>query len=143
MDHRDEIEALRAGTLEIDCRDIKLVQDTPANPKTYLGPGVIKQSKSGDIIFKVYVTSVRNTDAACDLKHRIGLQAGTIVVPEEYYTLSALDYHGRTWSAANIVPNIAWHGTDYLLAGGGIDVLSSQTSPHVQEPCSTSSIRLH
>lgn len=95
-------EALIAGTLEIDCPDITIEQNTPEHPRTFRGPGFIR-CDNGRLVFRCYTGRV--LDDMCSPFFPGENVAGTFFTDSELYRFTAIDSSGQTWMCPRIAPH--------------------------------------
>lgn len=101
---REMIDRLKANTFELDCSQMRLVQDTKTSPLSYSGPGRIWQSNDGELHFKLYAADF-DSARLHDEREPDGRLAGKFVPRDHYYTLEAVDFFDRHWLANNILPH--------------------------------------
>jgi hypothetical protein len=100
----DEIDKLRNGSWELDCSLIRLRPNSP-DQEAFEGPGYIKNTSDGQILFKLY--STKPLKPGLGLKWSEKRQRGKLIPDELQYTLSATDINGRHWEAEKILPDQA------------------------------------
>jgi hypothetical protein len=94
-----------------------VTQNKAEKPKLYKGPGIIRQDEDGNLVFKIYATSVENTNLFIDFRGQLSPQSGKIYEAEDFYTLAASDYHGGRWTAERVLPDSSWYGERVLTIG--------------------------
>src|SRR5258708_6933316 len=95
-----EIEALRAGTFELDCPSITFARNSRSKSPSYSGPGSVSQTSEGNLHFKLY----SNTPIDDFLYVELQTLAGTLLSEDRYYTLTLLDAAGREWICDSVPP---------------------------------------
>jgi hypothetical protein len=118
-----DIVSLKQGTFELDCQQIDLVQNIVPNPKSYHGPGTIRENDKGELTVKIHTTSVQHTDMFQNLRGQLAGQSGTIVEEGEYFTLTARDYGNHLWTARRILPRSSWHAAGLVMTKGSLDFI--------------------
>jgi len=78
MNFDTNVESLKRNTLEIDGINMTLTQSVSVNPITYEGSGYIRQDSTGSLNFKIYVSTVRNTDIAQNLMKSFQVESGKL-----------------------------------------------------------------
>jgi hypothetical protein len=103
------ITTFRQRKLQIDCRDMVLVQEgTPATPIRYRGKGYIRQEDDDTLSFRLYATQIENVDAASELTRFLSGRPGEIYAPTEHYTLTALDTDNAIWTSERLLVEGKW-----------------------------------
>jgi hypothetical protein len=135
--------SLKRAELEISCRKIELAQDIGSRKKKYVGPGIIAQDAQGQIVFRIFVANVENTDAARDLEDAEAFRAGKLIASEDYFTLTATDYEGVVWTADQILPSSNWYSGENLIVTGRISVLSTVGQKGIVDDIGPYFLKLH
>ena len=99
----DELKHMKNGDFLLDCSEIELKSHSLESPDKYFGPGYIKQTKDGILVFKLYSSDKTGQMDAFNSLARD--RAGRVIPHEEYFKLTACDTHGREWICERILPN--------------------------------------
>ncbi|OWK36284.1 hypothetical protein [Fimbriiglobus ruber] len=100
IDEKKLIDSLKAGTLDIDCTEITLTQDSHENPRIFRGPGYIRQGDNEEIIFKIY------TDHPVQELEPLGTP-GVLIPPDRFYNFNATDIQGYVWVGNRVLPLVS------------------------------------
>jgi hypothetical protein len=104
------------------------------------GQGYIRQSASGALNFKIYVSKRENADPAGHIDKWLGRVPGKLHPGEEYYDLVAVGRDTTRWTAKNILPALHWDMTDGdVLATGQLHALVAREPSRHSRPY----LRLH
>jgi hypothetical protein len=93
-----EIKALEKNEFELDCPSISLRNKSAG--ETFRGSGSIRRSPDGWLLLRMYA---RNASKRNFPFERSG-KSGELIAEREYYSLSALDSHGRSWKCDRMLP---------------------------------------
>jgi hypothetical protein len=96
----DLIDLLRTGTLDLDCSEFCLTQNTENQPRMFRGPGYIRQGPDGTLCFKIYTTETNNYDPYHSVEE-LG-PPGTLVSEVQFYSLKATDSYGKIWTCTEL-----------------------------------------
>jgi hypothetical protein len=136
------ISSLKAGTLQIDCVEMILAQNTALNPITYKGSGYVRQNENGKLTFKLYAIEVTNTSALADLSSFSTAESGRIFGDADYYKLTARSPEGVQWTAEKILPKVDWgHLADRPIITSELDLIS--TTRRLPQSKGKHFVRLH
>lgn len=99
----DVTRAFALGTLELDCPEMTVRQDGVAAPIVHSGPGLIRQNPDRGIEFRLFCTAKDGLPPRCDPFHPEGdVEAGRLIPTHHYYSLQAIDQHGREWVSRRV-----------------------------------------
>jgi hypothetical protein len=119
------IDAFRRDVLELDCKEMVLVQPR-AGGERYRGAGYIRQTADGALTFKLYVASYENAEPLAHLLGHLHSPPGKLHPDDTYFELTAIGFDGTKWTAGRLLPAIDWDMEDNsALARGRIDRLST------------------
>jgi len=123
----DEIEKYLSRTFSIECPRILLRQNAHTNPRTYQGPGAIRQI--GDQLeFKLYSQGQPDITPLLSILGPKAIRAGEKIPREEYFSLEATDLSGSVWTSEFILPDLH-QGIDHgPIIFGSLRNLSNKTS---------------
>ena len=96
-----DVAALRQGSFELDCLHMELVFRNLETPASYLGPGRIFQAPDKQLRFTLYAPNAEPRSFP-------DLPVGVRIPPEAYWSLSAIDYYGRTWRCPGVLVTPGW-----------------------------------
>lgn len=118
MNIDETIDAFRRGALELDCKKMVLRQCKDAG-EVYEGPGYIRQTPEGALVFKLYVIARGNVRPLDYFDARLQDVPGKLHSPDVFYDLTAVAQDGTTWTATRILPNFSWDmGDESVMARG-------------------------
>ncbi len=122
--------AARNNQFELHCMQMQLARPTPAD-HVYGGPGVIRQSPSGQLEFTLYSTRVGSLHQLIpEILGSDDFQTGQVIPEERLYSLRARDILGREWTSNRIL--IDKHSSpDGTLCTGSLDQITFTTVPPV------------
>jgi hypothetical protein len=133
------IEAFRTGKLELDCKSMTLAQRKEGG-RRYIGPGYIRQSTEGELVFKIYVTYRENAHHFDGLTSGIKRTAGILANEDELYELTAVGHEGTVWRGMRIWPSFNWDThNDSVIAAGPLHSIMAE----LDRPADRSFLRLH
>lgn len=139
IDVHQTIDAFRRGALDLDCTKMVLQQRKENGPR-FEGPGYIRQSEDGTLLFKLYVEGKDKADQTVIFAMLLG--GGELFQENELYDLMATSIDGTTWTAARIVaPRPSWDMQDDvgLLSGNLHSIIANPVPP----PKTCHLLRLH
>ena len=88
----DDIEAFKAGRLDLSCIEMSLVQESAAVPVTYRGKGSLRHDDSKELAVTLYASETTNTDWGEDAGPRdtirIGFACADYTLHESVHRLS-------------------------------------------------------
>ena len=126
MNFDTNVESLKRNTLEIDGINMTLTQSVSVNPITYEGSGYIRQDSTGSLNFKIYVSTVRNTDIAQNLMKSFQVESGKLYEESEFYALKVRTADS-IWVADRILPSLQWTMGTCTLVQGKLRSISAET----------------
>lgn len=97
-----ELKAFAEKSLSIDCPRITLRQNYPDSPQVHQGMGSVTQTPEGQIVLKLYCPDKVHPKEALMIPTS---KAGEIIPKTDYFSLDAVDFHGRQWTATDILPS--------------------------------------
>jgi hypothetical protein len=101
-----EVEALRKGAFRLDCLEMKLERKTP--DASYAGAGQVYQDEDGRLALRMLIPGNRQFGSGR------AYPVGDIIPEAAYFTLTAKDMRGRTWTAGWVLPSF-----EHSAPGGG------------------------
>ncbi len=123
--HRDEFaDPLIRNVWEADCVEMVLTQLDVELPKRITGKGYLRQDSDGTIHFKLYPTQTENLDPFRFFPD-FG-KPGEIIRRSQFYALEAIDWYGRHWKCAQVLPRMPssfCHHPPQVLAEGKLEHL--------------------
>jgi len=138
LDIDDTIDSFRRGTLDFDCKRIVLTQRKKGGEQ-FEGPGYIRQSTDGTLVFKIYVTQ-HNAKPFGHLQAILGGKSGEIYGDDAFYDLEATGHDGTRWTATRILPAPHWNASDMsVLVNGNLQSVTA----HLDMPQPRHCLRLH
>jgi hypothetical protein len=105
------IDDFRRDAIDLDCKNIVISQRQEGGER-YKGPGYIRQSKDGALIFKIYVIKSENAKPLCHLNALLNAAPGKLHTDDMFYDLEAVGRDETRWFAARIIPVMNWDMTD-------------------------------
>src|SRR5271168_690847 len=109
LDINKAIDDFRRGTLDLDCKQMVLVQRKEGGER-FEGQGYIRQLDDGTLCFKIYV--VKHNAKPFSL---IGARFDT---DDMLFDLHATAHDGTLWTAVRIAPVPNWDATVSVLVQG-------------------------
>jgi hypothetical protein len=124
FDIDETIDALRRGTLDIDCKRMALSQHKEGG-ECFEGQGYIRQADGGALIFKIYVAT-HNAKPFGHFEAMFSRGAGKLYRDEAFYDLEATGHDGTRWTATRILLVPHWDATDMtVLVHGNIQSMTA------------------
>jgi len=111
----EEINNIRDKIFQLDCSNIILKKLYSNNPDEYSGPGYIKQTLDGNLIFKTY--SNKSLSAKDFFDEDPQAKAGKLILANEYYKLTAHDIYCREWKCERILPDFQSSSNGTIITG--------------------------
>lgn len=97
---KEKLDLLVSYKYEIECAEIKLIQQVATDPVIYCGSGRILQKKDGFIHVELYHIF---KDHSKEIFPNVGISSpGKIISQEQYFKLEAIDMSGNLWESENI-----------------------------------------
>jgi hypothetical protein len=118
MNIHETIDAFRRGVLELDCKKIVLRQGKDGG-EVYEGPGYIRQTPEGRLMFKHYVIERENVRPTDHFNAQLHAVLGKLHDADRFYELTAVTHDGTTWTATGIIATFAWDTRDDSVIGTG------------------------
>lgn len=103
--NQTEFNSFFASGLVLDCVSIVLKQQTNNSPKTYKGPGSIYQDPTGQLHLKMFHRFKKHREANDEAIREltgVGLSLGKLISEDYFYSMTATDMSGRTWTAKHV-----------------------------------------
>ena len=107
------------GRLELNCGEMVLCQNEAAVPKRYAGMGHIRQDDDRRLVFKLFCAEPRRIHPKAYLDEINSLKLGQLIPCGQYYTLTATDLQGRTWTGHKV--RIDMNAGEGIVLTGGLD----------------------
>ena len=139
MDLDKTIALFMQGALDIDCKSMVLTQNE-TNGERYEGQGYIRQSETGVLIFKIYVSRYENANPYDQFNAMLNVTPGTLHPDHAFYDLHAIARDGTRWTAQRFIPKLHWDPSDATVLANG-DLLTMSARVNSSEP--NSYLRLH
>jgi hypothetical protein len=138
LDLDETIDAFRRDILDLDCKRMVLSQHKEGGER-FEGQGYIRQSASGALTFKTYVTH-HNAKPFGHLEAQLGAKPGKVYGDEMFYDLDATGDDGTHWTATRILPAAHWDATDLsVLINGQVQSITAR----LEMPQPRHYLRLH
>jgi hypothetical protein len=105
------IDAFRRNAIDLDCKNVVLRRRQDGCER-YEGPGYIRQSIDGALIFKIYVIKSENAKPLGHLNALLNPAFGKLHPDDMFYDLEAMGHDRTRWFAARIIPVMNYDMTD-------------------------------
>lgn len=120
----EEFIALRDGSFQLHCPKMRLEQCDRKRPRTYSGPGIIRQASDTRLQFSLYA------EAAPALKESLfslrDIPAGQAIPEDRFFVLTATDLRQRKWSSSRLLPDWTISAQEAAVCNGVIKELTSR-----------------
>lgn len=132
---QEELQAIKAGSLTIDCTSMKLVPVLEGNREKYIGSGLITLNERG-LSFKLLSSQDYSFR---DIVLESSSKSGQLFEDLDYFWLYALDVQGRSWRSARTLPKFTL-SSNGLVAIGNLEEI--QASEDFELPIEKAMLRL-
>ena len=105
MQIQSALAAFRKGELAMDAAQIELVQHAAQTPKSYSGPGYIKQLANGGLELKCFASLGPEEGLASFLE---GPAPGEIYKDDHYYGCRITDHNGEIWESDPVLIEMSY-----------------------------------
>lgn len=105
MQIESALAAFRKGELAMDAAQIELVQHAAQTPKSYSGPGYIKQLANGGLELKCFASLGPEEGLASFLE---GPAPGEIYKDDHYYGCRITDHNGEIWESDPVLIEMSY-----------------------------------
>jgi len=133
MDFAEIIDIFKQSAFDTDCKEMVLTQNKNGGA-SLKGPGYIRQSADGTLIFKIYVSERENINPSDHINERFGGLPGKLLADGRFYDLAAIGHDDTRWTAQRVLPSLSWDLSDSsVLVTGQILTLHARipsTHPH-------------
>jgi len=103
------VDDLLSRTREVECRELKLVQNIDVEPCTIIGAGYLKSTPEGKLSFKIFSAVIVNGPSEpINLSDEI---PGKIIDKCKYFCLWVTDMYGKLWTAERVLPDVQSSGS--------------------------------
>ena len=124
--NEEVLDRLLFGAKEIDCPKMELARASVAKPCVFAGPGYIRRDEDGPLLFKIYPADLPDGFKFQD-EWTGSSAAGRLIEKSRYYTLTATDYVGQTWSSDFILPGFTTGPSGVMVHGNVRELRSEKT----------------
>ncbi len=114
---KTELESIKSRKWRIDCPFMRVQSRKSQDPATYEGPGLIRLSEDGRILFRQYATSEENTE---EWDFRSPFQAGQIIPDRAFYDLKVADSSGREGVSERFIPDTHRTASGDIIISGNL-----------------------